>query len=367
MAQAVTSETDTAQSVVCSYNEWDPLEEVIVGRVCGAAVPPWHVTLQSATPQHSWELLKIFSGKAAPPAFIDAAQNDLDQFVKILESEGVTVRRPEAIPQTASFSTPDWSCPSGYNIANPRDGLLVIGNEILETPMAWRSRQFEVHAYRPLLHEYFRAGARWTAAPKPRLADSFYDDEYEVPQDGEPMRYAINESELTFDAADFTRCGRDIFATRSNVTNQFGLQWLRRHLGDDYTIHEVQTRHHQPMHIDTTLVPLAPGKVLVNPKFLGKDRLPDAFKSWEVREAPAPVTGPSQVLDLSSVWLSMNVVMLDPQRVIVEATQEPLIKMLADWGFEPIPCPFANHFNYGGGFHCATLDVRRRGTLQSYF
>ena len=28
---------------VCSYNEWDPLEEVIVGRVTGAMLPTRHV------------------------------------------------------------------------------------------------------------------------------------------------------------------------------------------------------------------------------------------------------------------------------------------------------------------------------------
>ena len=367
MAQVETLSTDTAQGVVCSYNEWDPLEEAIVGRVEGASVPPWHVSVQASVPPHSGDRLKMFSGKPAPAALVDAAKKDLDGFIHILESEGVTVRRPDPIPQTSSYSTPDWTCESGYNLANPRDGLLVIGDEILETPMAWRSRYFEFHAYRSLLHEYFRAGARWTAAPKPQLCDSLYNYDYEVPKDGEPLRYAINESELTFDAADFTRCGRDIFAIRSNVTNQFGLQWLARHLGSDYTIHVIETRHRQPMHIDTTLVPLAPGKALVNPEFLDKDKLPAILKQWELREAPPPVTNSSQVIDLSSVWLSMNLLMLDPQRVVVEASQEPLIELLRNWGFEPIPCPFSNYFMYGGAFHCATLDIRRRGTLESYF
>lgn len=367
MAQDVTESPDTAQPVVCSYNEWDPLEEVIVGHVTGAAVPPWHVCIQSSAPAHSWDLLQMFSGKPAPPAFVDAAKKNLDELIRILESQGVTVRRPDPIPQTAPFSTPDWSCQSGYNIGNPRDGLLVIGDEILETPMAWRSRYFEMHAYRTLLHEYFRAGARWTAAPKPRLCDSLYNQDYQVPEKGEPPRYATNESEMTFDAADFARCGRDIFAIRSNVTNEFGLEWLRRHLGDDYTIHVIQSECRQPMHIDTTLVPLAPGKAMINPEFLDKTKLPAIWKTWELREAPPPVPNPSQVIDLSSAWLSMNVLMLDPQRVIVEASQEPLIKMLEDWGFEPIPCPFTDYFVYGGAFHCASLDVRRRGTLQSYF
>ena len=40
---------------------------------------------------------------------------------------------------------------------------------------------------------------------------------------------------------------------------------------------------------------------------------------------------------------------------------------LKEHGFEPIPCPFRNNYKFGGSFHCATVDVRRRGTLQSYF
>jgi len=30
---------------VNSWNEWDPLEEVIVGRLDGAVVPPFHVSV----------------------------------------------------------------------------------------------------------------------------------------------------------------------------------------------------------------------------------------------------------------------------------------------------------------------------------
>jgi glycine amidinotransferase len=58
--------------------------------------------------------------------------------------------------------------------------------------------------------------------------------------------------------------------------------------------------------------------------------------------------------------------MLDEKRVIVERTQVSLIKALRDWGFQPIPSPFLSYAPFGGSFHCATLDIRRRGTLQSY-
>ena len=57
----------------------------------------------------------------------------------------------------------------------PRDLLLVIGNEIIEAPMAWRSRFFEYRAYRSLIKEYFAKGAKWTAAPKPTMCDELYD------------------------------------------------------------------------------------------------------------------------------------------------------------------------------------------------
>jgi glycine amidinotransferase len=70
--------------------------------------------------------------------------------------------------------------------------------------------------------------------------------------------------------------------------------------------------------------------------------------------------------DICNVWINVNVLSLDEERVIVEKTQESTIKALKDWGFKPIPCSFLN-FAYGGAFHCATLDIRRRGMLQSYF
>ncbi len=62
---------------------------------------------------------------------------------------------------------------------------------------------------------------------------------------------------------------------------------------------------------------------------------------------------------------SINVLMLDPKRVVMEASQKTLIAALRNWGVEPIPCPFLNYAPFGGSFHCATLDIRRRGELES--
>lgn len=355
---------DEAFSVVNSYNEWDPLEEVIVGVCTGAAVPPWHISLLATMPESKWDFFKANGGRLFPKERINAANADLDRLARLLEAEGVVVRRPDVVDHRKEFSSPEWTS-SGLYSAMPRDLLLVIGNEIIETPGAWRCRYFELNSYRRLLKEYFRSGAKWTAAPRPQLSDELYDDTYVPPEDGEEMRYVLTEFEPVFDAADFIRCGRDIFVHRSNVTNASGIEWLRRHLSSEFTVHEIEVDDTQPMHIDSTFMPLAPGKLLANPDRVRK--IPEIFKGWDVLYPPAPCIPHDHPLYMSSRWIVMNLFMLDEERVIVEENEEPLIQELKQWGLEPIPCAFRNFNCFGGSFHCATLDVRRRGTLQSYF
>ena len=103
--------------------------------------------------------------------------------------------------------------------------------------MAWRSRYFEVDAYRPLLKEYTARGAKWITAPRPSLVDALYNQDYRLPEAGEPIPFVVNEYEPVFDAADFVRCGRDLFGIRSNVTNEPGIHWLRTHLGEQIPYH----------------------------------------------------------------------------------------------------------------------------------
>lgn len=361
--------TGTKTCPVNSHNEWDPLEEVIIGSPLGAMFPAWNTINVATVPPGDWARIEERMGGGGAPyslEMVQAAQRDLDGFVHILEAEGVTVRRIDQVDYSAGFGAPDWSVTSGFCGANPRDPFLVVGNEIIETPMADRSRYFEAWAYRSLFKEYFKAGAKWSAAPKPQLLDALYDQNYTVPGPDEPMRFIVREFEPVFDAADFVRCGRDIFCQESNVTNRFGIEWLQRHLGDGYRIHILHNRCSEAIHIDTTFMPLAPGKVLVNPAYLDMERLPAVLKSWDLLIAPDPPP-PSDPLSGVSEWAGVNVLMLDEQRVIVEKRQEPLIAALKNWGFTPILCAFEHYYPFLGSFHCATLDIRRRGELQSYF
>lgn len=362
--------TEPEPCPVNSHNEWDPLEEIIVGRLEGAVVPSGHPVVTCNVPGWAGRLQKLAAGFRFPQIMIEPAQRELDHFVNVLGQLGVTVRRPDVVDFKKKFGTPEWSS-RGFCNSCPRDSMLVIGDEIIETPMAWPCRYFENHSYRALLKDYFRRGARWTSAPKPELTDALFDPDFRLPEKGEPLRYILTEFEPVFDAADFVRCGRDLLVTRSNVTNLSGIEWLRRHLGPDYRIHEIESRCPNPMHIDTTVLPLAPGKLLVNPEYIDVSRLPEIFKSWEILVAPEPdPIEDERLLEITSMcgrWLSMNILMIDEKRAIVDPHHHGMVRALERWGFETIPVPFLHYAAFGGAYHCATLDVRRRGALESYF
>lgn len=82
--------------------------------------------------------------------------------------------------------------------------------------MAWRSRYFEYRPYRKLIKDYFRQGAKWTAAPKPQMSDELYAPENSF-TDVNGDSWSTTEFEPIFDAAEFIRFGRDIFTQRSAV------------------------------------------------------------------------------------------------------------------------------------------------------
>ena len=63
----------------------------------------------------------------------------------------------------------------------------------------------------------------------------------------------------------------------------------------------------------------------------------------------------------------MNVLVLDPKTVCVEASEVNQMEQLDKRGFEVIPVPFRDAYPFGGGLHCCTADVYREGTLEDYF
>ena len=371
--QTQTKPESQSKSPVCSYNEWDPLEELIVGRPENAFVPNFTIEVKANTHQKYWPFYQKYGGKPFPAEHIKKAVKQMDEFCKILEHEGVTVRRPNILDHSKEYTTPDFTS-RGMYAAMPRDILLVVGEEIIEAPMCWRARFFEYRAYRDLMKEYFHGGATWTVAPKPLMDDPLYDKDYPINsvEDRHKLaaegKFVTTEHDICFDAADFMRCGADIFAQRSQVTNFFGIEWMRRHLAKKgIKLHTISFDDPNPMHIDATFNIIGPGIVLSNPD--RRCHQIDMFHNagWQVIKPPTPLISDDHPLWMSSKWLSMNVLMLDTKRVVVSKYEYNIQKMFEDLGIKCIPVDIMHAMSLGGGFHCWTTDVRRRGTLESYF
>ncbi|MGL5823811.1 MAG: hypothetical protein ACRCYU_03070 [Nocardioides sp.] len=340
-------------TLVSVHNEWSALEEVIVGSARGAQVPG------SDRGQHTIRCHDLDSIPVGPmdERCLAEAEEDLNELSAFLESQGVTVRRPVQINHSLSYATPQWTSDGMHNFC-PRDTLLAVGRTIIETPMSLRSRQYETLAYRPILMEYMDSGARWISAPRPQLLESGYNRT-------DRSRLAILEEEPVFDAANCLRLGRDILYLVSDSGNLRGARWLETTLGSQYRVHRCENVY-KSTHIDTTIMALRPGLLLVNPARVGEKSLPEDFRGWELLSAPEPVDTGFMGHSFSSPWISMNLLSITPELVVVEESQIELMRMLEKMGIQSAPLRWRHGRSLGGGFHCATVDVRRAGTLESY-
>ena len=113
------------------------------------------------------------------------------------------------------------------------------------------------------------------------------------------------------------------------------------------------------MHIDSTIVPLREGLVLLNGSRVNESNCPDAFKSWEKIYINDVVPQSFYNYPYASKWIAMNMLVVDPNTVIVDAAQTDLIKLLLTKDFEVIPLTLRHSRTLGGGFHCVTLDLLR--------
>ncbi len=336
-------------NIVNVHNEWDQLEEIIVGSAIGAQVPVLDKGLQVIQS----DITDIKSGPYMQK-IIEESEEDLQKLVEIFESMKIKVRRPKAIDHSKIYSTPDWKSDGMYNYC-PRDILLAIGDSIIETPMSLRARFFETLAYKDLLIECMCSGSRWISSPKPQLLDEIYND-------SDPSRLALNELEPVFDAANVLRAGKDIIYLVSASGNKMGALWLQNALGSEYRVHVCENLYAYT-HIDTTITLLREGLVLINPERVNENNLPPLFKEWEVISSPEMVDIGYTGTAYGSVWIGMNMIMVNPELAIVCKHQKELIKLLNRHKIDVIPMELRHARTLGGGFHCVTLDIRRKSVF----
>ena len=158
---------------VNSWNDFDPLKHVIVGRADFSCIPPEEPATSEKVPIDS-PMRGMWGPR--PTETVEKANAQLDNYVKILEGLGIKVDRPTPLQWNAPVITPDFRTDSMMTAMPPRDILLTIGNEIMASANSFRCRYWEYLAYWPLMQEYFENDPKfkWTQAPRPRLTDKSY-------------------------------------------------------------------------------------------------------------------------------------------------------------------------------------------------
>ena len=347
---------------VSTHNDWDPLKEIIVGSATGARVP----TVDASTMSFGYANYPLAEVKKIegplPQVLIDEANEDIEDFARVLRQAGVKVHRPALIDTAVTFSTPDWSTTGWYTWC-PRDLLLPLDNLMIETPSPTRSRYFETRAYRDVMLEAVRDGVEWIAAPKPVLSDESYDF-------SDLSKPTLMNFEPIFDAPNVVRLGRDLLYQVSNSGNKLGFQWLRNVLEPrGYRLHMAE-HVYSFAHFDSTIIPLRPGLVLLNASRVNAGNCPPLFSAWDkiyFDDMVIPAQESPGGMAACSPYIGLNLLSIDSQTVCVDREQVPLIRTLESRGIQCIPLRMRHARTLSGGFHCASLDLVREGPLESYF
>jgi N-dimethylarginine dimethylaminohydrolase len=388
-----------------SHNEWDKLEEVIVGTAEGTkAVLTW--TKPGPIPQDALEKAQKLAAEACPKWFLDEIAEDLQGLCDAITKFGAKVYRPDVYDLSKMYATPHWSSTSN-NIYNTRDLHLVVGNTVVESPSPLKSRYFEATALYKIFYQYLKNGGfRWISGPKPQLTGDvltpYFRDENARKLTAEDVRYQeltggrleklhkLSEDEILFEAANTVRMGKDLLYLVSSSGNYLGAQWLQSVLGDEYRVHTTEDIY-RSSHIDSTVMCLRPGLVMLNSTRVSEKNCPPIFNKWEKLYFGdvAPTSQPeldfqknvrdriikelatlgfeTNLGEMASPWVGMNLLSLDPNTVLVDERQVNMTKMLEKHKFTVIPVRMRHIYTQGGGLHCATLDTVRASKLESYF
>lgn len=243
----------------------------------------------------------------------------------------------------------------------PRDGLLSVGNTLIEACFAWpsRSKEFEI-GFAPTLEKLSEDDrVSIVRRPESSFANTLLEDDGTM-----TPPWVINNSRPAFDAADFMRFGKTIIGQYSHVTNQAGIDYMEKHVPEGYRIELLEVDNPNAMHIDATILPLREGLLVYNPKKVTEAALRKhkVLADWDLRPYPfVPAEREEPPLYMTSPWLYLNSLVLDGEKIIVEASDRETMQWLESLGMKCIPCPFQHVNSIGGAFHCATVDLVRQG------
>jgi scyllo-inosamine-4-phosphate amidinotransferase 1 len=302
-----------------SINEWDPLQRIVVGTATSANWPHTDAVFAQESQHTLWTQTPVPEGPV-PDWVIDQANQELDLLSQTLINHGIQVDRP---------SDQDFQAQQGMYNYCPRDRLLVWGNTVVDVNMMYPCRDQEIHSYAHVLDQAQRV------LVMPRQPD------------------------MVLDAANVCRLGDTWLYLQSRSGSIKAYEWLC----DQFPEVNIELcNFYAGVHIDSTIVPLREGLVMLNAARVNKQNCPRALQSWEKIWVTQDMIVPQTFYQYpyASAWIAMNLLVVDPATVVMDAAQNRLHDILDHYGISVIPMTLSHARTLGGGFHCVTLDTHRQ-------
>jgi N-dimethylarginine dimethylaminohydrolase len=262
-----------------------------------------------------WKETPVPSGPV-PEWIVNEAETELDELANILIRRGIEVHRPQPI---------DFVARGGMYNYCPRDRLLIAGDKIVDTAMMYPCRDMEIESFQTILQD-------------------------------QQIIWMPRDRGLVLDAANVCRLGSTWLFLESASGNRAAYDWLCEQF-PDVTIE--LCNFYAGVHIDSTIVPIREGLVIVNAARVTPDTLPQVFQNWEVLYVDYVTEQDFYQYPYASKWIALNMLVVDPNTVIMDQDQKVLIRELEKRGITVIPHKLSHSRTLGGGFHCVTLDLWR--------
>jgi N-dimethylarginine dimethylaminohydrolase len=301
--------------MISTVNEWGSLKKIVVGSATDANWPVRDPIFSKESEKTTWQESPVPRGPVSQ-RIIEETNEDLDGLVTTLIGLGVEVVRPDPL----NFQVHDGL----YNYC-PRDRLLVYGSTVIDTAMMYPCRDMELQCYHDILGD-----ARVIHMPR--------------------------DQGLVLDAANVCRLGDNMLFLESASGNRKAYDWLCAQF-PGITIE--LCNFYAGVHIDSTIVPLREGLVMLNASRVTFDNVPRVFDGWHKIWVTDVVAQDFYKYPYASKWIAMNMLVVDPHTVICDRNQTELIRTLESYQFNVIPLELRHSRTLGGGFHCVTLDLHR--------
>ena len=341
---------------VQSYTHWQPLEEAVVGRV----YPPDY-----------FDFVKDAQVRNQLQQVLFESEEDLNNLTKVMESHGVTVRRPELMPKIQFENIQHNTVTAPLPPLTPRDWQITLGEKLL--------RVLHMPELDQVCAEY-----------ENNSPGCIVDPHHKGHNQDHVMEGAV--------ASCIVRVGEDVFFDNSPWMKTEQMNWIRDHVLDSrFRVHLAVTDGHG----DAVFAMLKPGVILSTMHDVNINYQQD-FPGWEVLKIndstidAAMAVGKFRYESLDGRWylpgekptpefasfvdtylrdwtgfvketvFDVNCLVLDESHVIFSGYNQSVFEFCKKHQIEPIICELRHKYFWDGGISCCTQDIRRRGGLENY-